>query len=258
MSITFGSVGDIIAVGQISWSLAKALNDSRGSAKEYQGLVKELRAFERAVLQIVALWQNYDCPDVITTDAVKDWLDTLRAFQEKAGKKYGASLGTSGGSGNLVKDISKKFVWMKEKEDILDLRRKLSSATDTITVSTLAAMGKSNKLAESVIAFRVQAVHAMLEDSKQRAEEQALQIKAVDEKINKQSKTLDLISIHLCEYKNEGHIAMQQLTPRGLGTGWQQDPVTLEDALGFRVPIPLELVTSWDASSAQIDFIVLS
>ncbi len=52
MSITFGSVGDVIAVGQIAWSLAKALNDSRGSAKEYQGLVKELRAFERAVLQV--------------------------------------------------------------------------------------------------------------------------------------------------------------------------------------------------------------
>ena len=51
MSITFGSVGDIIAVGQIAWSLVQALTDSKGSAKEYQGLVKELRAFERAVLQ---------------------------------------------------------------------------------------------------------------------------------------------------------------------------------------------------------------
>jgi hypothetical protein len=52
MSITFGSVGDIIAVGQIAWSLAQALTDSKGSAKEYQDLVKELRAFERAVLQV--------------------------------------------------------------------------------------------------------------------------------------------------------------------------------------------------------------
>ena len=52
MPIIFGSVGYITAVGQISWSLAKALNDSRGSAAEYQGLVRELRAFERAVLQV--------------------------------------------------------------------------------------------------------------------------------------------------------------------------------------------------------------
>lgn len=37
-----------------------------------------------------------------------------------------------------------------------------------------------------------------------------------------------------------------QATPRGLGTNWQQEPVTLEDALGCMVPIPLELVNSWD------------
>ena len=50
--ITFGSVGDIIAVGQIAWALAKALTDSRGSAKEYQDLIKELQAFDQALLQV--------------------------------------------------------------------------------------------------------------------------------------------------------------------------------------------------------------
>jgi hypothetical protein len=77
---------------------------------------------------------------VVTTDIAKDWLDTLRAFQEKVDKKYGRSLAASG-SGNRVKDASKKVLWLKEKEDILDLRRKLSSASDTITMLTLAAMG---------------------------------------------------------------------------------------------------------------------
>jgi hypothetical protein len=48
----------------------------------------------------------------------------------------------------------------------------------------------------------------------------------------------------------------QQATPRGLGTGWQQDPVTLEDALGFRIPLPLELVNSWKVSTASIECIV--
>lgn len=50
--ITFGSVGDIITVGQIAWSLAKSLSDSRGSAKEYQGLIKELETFDQALLQV--------------------------------------------------------------------------------------------------------------------------------------------------------------------------------------------------------------
>ncbi len=42
------------------------------------------------------------------------------------------------------------------------------------------------------------------------------------------------------------HIVSQQAAPRGLGTHWQQAPVTLEDALGFMVPIPLELVNTWE------------
>jgi hypothetical protein len=50
--ITFGSIGDIIAVGQLVWGLTSALSGSRGSAKEYQGLVKELQAFDQALLQV--------------------------------------------------------------------------------------------------------------------------------------------------------------------------------------------------------------
>jgi len=51
-AITFGLVGDIISVGEIAWSIAKALNGSRGSAKEYQNLVKELQLFNKALIQV--------------------------------------------------------------------------------------------------------------------------------------------------------------------------------------------------------------
>ncbi|KAH9208158.1 hypothetical protein DL95DRAFT_415047 [Leptodontidium sp. 2 PMI_412] len=99
-----------------------------------------------------------------------------------------------------------------------------------------------------------------------------MQIKAIDEKIDKQSKTSDLILSNIksgntsliqvhsitIDIKNilglfQSYILMQQSTLRGLGTGWQQDPVILEDALGFRIPIPLDLVNSWD----MLDMILL-
>lgn len=68
MSINFGSVGDIIAVGQIAWSLAKALTDSKRSAKEYQGLIKELQTFDQALLQVYPRlplkWNKSLGPDV--------------------------------------------------------------------------------------------------------------------------------------------------------------------------------------------------
>lgn len=45
--VTFGSVGDIIAVGQIAWNIAKALSSTRGSAKKYQSLIKDLELFKK-------------------------------------------------------------------------------------------------------------------------------------------------------------------------------------------------------------------
>jgi len=54
--ITFGSVGDIVAVGEIAWNIAKALRSTRGSAQEYQKLVKELEFFNKALLQVGVYW----------------------------------------------------------------------------------------------------------------------------------------------------------------------------------------------------------
>lgn len=48
----FGSLGDIIAICQIAWQLGKALDDGRGSAKEYQELRKDLRVFTEVLMQV--------------------------------------------------------------------------------------------------------------------------------------------------------------------------------------------------------------
>lgn len=57
----------------------------------------------------------------------------------KVDRRYGASW-KGCGSGNWIKDAPKKSFWLTEKEDISELRRKLASASDTITMFTLAAM----------------------------------------------------------------------------------------------------------------------
>jgi hypothetical protein len=51
MSITSGNIGDMIAIGKVAWELARALT-GQGSAKEYQGLVKDLEAFDEALLEV--------------------------------------------------------------------------------------------------------------------------------------------------------------------------------------------------------------
>ena len=92
------------------------------------------------------LWQSYnDSPELnelgtITKQVVKDCRETLHAFRLRIDKEYCTSLGI-GGSGNWLKDASKKVIWVKEKEDILELRQKLQVAGDMITMLSLAAMG---------------------------------------------------------------------------------------------------------------------
>lgn len=43
------------------------------------------------------------------------------------------------------------------------------------------------------------------------------------------------------------NVILLQCMRRGLGTQWKQEPVTLEDALGMHIRLPLEVVNSWDA-----------
>lgn len=165
---------------------------------------------------MVALWQNYEnSPELealgtTTKEAIKDWKDTLLAFRLKIDKKYGTNL-CAGGSGNWLKDASKKVKWLTEKEDILELRRKLHSASDTLTMSILAAMGsvifdhfsrntliwlgdrKSNRLTSSAQAVRVELVHGLLQDSIKQAEEQMAQLKLMDKKLDSQATTSSMI-----------------------------------------------------------------
>lgn len=94
--------------------------------------------------QVASLWQNYESsPELIelgdlTKNTVKDWKDTLLEFRLKFEKKYGTSLSPKG-SGNWVKDTSKKVLWLTEKEDVLKMKEKLRTVSHTISMLAIAA-----------------------------------------------------------------------------------------------------------------------
>lgn len=52
MLISFGSVGDIVAVAQIAGKLCKALSASQGSAREFKNVVLELSVLHGALEQV--------------------------------------------------------------------------------------------------------------------------------------------------------------------------------------------------------------
>jgi hypothetical protein len=54
------------------------------------------------------------------------------------------------------------------------------------------------------------------------------------------------------------YLVIQKSLPREVDSPWSQAPVTLEDSLGFVVPIPLELVTSWKVWLEYTTYIQMS
>ncbi len=139
---------------------------------------------------------------------MNEWKDTLEAFRKQVDRKYGATL-CAGGSGSWIKDASKKISWTTEKEDILELRRKLQTGSDAITMLVLAAMQyvccccisgdilmmfrKSNRLDSATQERRVKGVHSLLQEAMKNGEEQTKLLKVVNGKIDEQAQKSNMI-----------------------------------------------------------------
>ena len=124
MPITFGSVGDIISVCLLIKDIVAALNDCKGSAHNYQRLIRELDLLERVLLQVDQLVSKhkaspaFDVLSIATQEAVESCRQSARPFLERV-KKYSESL-KPGGSGNIVKDAARKVQWRALQKDEVD------------------------------------------------------------------------------------------------------------------------------------------
>ena len=72
--------------------------------------------------------------------AIKQCQECLHSFSNNVAQTYDISLGV-GSSSNWLKSTSKKILWLKEKEDIAELRNKLQVGSNAIMIFTLAAIG---------------------------------------------------------------------------------------------------------------------
>lgn len=115
MSITFSSVGDIIAVSLIVKDLIKAFDDSRGSMSEYQGVIRELEILVRVLLEVDQVSKSHDrTMELNALDmTAKRIADACRCCVEGfIGKiqSYGTSLSAQG-SAHPIRKVSNKVLW---------------------------------------------------------------------------------------------------------------------------------------------------
>lgn len=143
-SVTFGSVGDIITVCLLAKSIAKALDDSRGSSAEYQGLVTEIRSLERSLLEVELFTRSWrDASSSVSlqhecSKLVNDCRKTLETFRDYL-KKYDSSLSTSAHEG-FLRRAGNKIKWqLLAKDTVSRFRSELAGHSNALNMMMITA-----------------------------------------------------------------------------------------------------------------------
>lgn len=134
MSITFGSVGDIIAVCLLVKDCVGALSETNGSAAEYQAVIRELYVLEKALLEVGILSKTHATTQELNalfaslTTTIDQCRKSLASFKAKT-QRYDDYLGTGSTKSSVQKVFAgsaKKILWqVRMKDDISRFRAEI-------------------------------------------------------------------------------------------------------------------------------------
>lgn len=139
MSVTFSSVGDIIAVCQLVTQAVKAISDSRGSSSEYRDLVSLLSALVIALEHVRATIQTHS--HILNLASLEGVLSACHRYLDEhlnMIQKYQLTL-RKGGSGNLGRDIAAKLKWTGKKDELNSFRQGISQYVSSLQLLLQAA-----------------------------------------------------------------------------------------------------------------------
>lgn len=139
MSVTFSSVGDIIAVCQLVTQAVKATCDSRGSSSEYRDLVSLLSALVIALEHVRATIQTHS--HILNLASLEEVLSECHRYLDEhlnMIQKYHLTL-RKGGSGNLGRDIAAKLKWTGKKDELTAFRQGISQYVSSLQLLLQAA-----------------------------------------------------------------------------------------------------------------------
>lgn len=138
MPITFGSVGDIIAIALIVKDLIEALEKSRGASAEYKALIRDLRLLEDILSKVEVLANTHETTFELaalyqtvrrTTEICRE---SIVAFKARL-TKYEPTLGND--KANKVKStLSKIRFHVGEKEDVAKFRAEIAGHVASLNV----------------------------------------------------------------------------------------------------------------------------
>lgn len=138
------SVGDCITISILIKDVFSALDNSQGSAAEYQELCRELWSLDKALLEVKQLSENIS--DVVQLNALQQsvgravtqckecivtYLDKIKAFNRTL---------RDGGSGSRIRDAYGKIKWsLTQKYELVKFRREIAAHGSAINMLLITA-----------------------------------------------------------------------------------------------------------------------
>ncbi|KAJ0165190.1 hypothetical protein CTA2_12068 [Colletotrichum tanaceti] len=260
-TLTFGAVGDFIAVIEVVRSIIVALDDSRGLVKAYRDVVQSLEVLEKT-LHLVADLYNEQSPASDTGDlraialrCVAQIHLCLQEFSDKI-QKFAPSL-SNGGTKNVFKDVRRKIQWKLEEGDVDKFRAEVAGYTSSLNMllelTTARVVQRNHEAAIQQAADTENRTAVMKRNSNQ-------SLKGFFDVIGRRilsrlgfvsrlaielkSSTAQLISMVLtvsAELSSIRAVIMRLERPVS------EEFFLLEDATGKVFPIHLRTITSWEA-----------
>jgi len=143
-TITFGSVGDIIAICLLAKEIIVALDESRGSSKEHRELTDELRSLERALLEAALMLDRHKGSMGSIANAILAELDASKTCLEQFSAvlaKYSAALRPDSSVGSATK-MAKSVKWRLAEKDVVakftdDIARRFNALSMLVITANL-------------------------------------------------------------------------------------------------------------------------
>ncbi|KAI9692915.1 MAG: hypothetical protein M1822_004910 [Bathelium mastoideum] len=135
MPVPFGiSIGDFIALINVTVTIVNALKDSTGSTKEYQDVVRELESLSLALINVRDIKTDRTELKAALTSVVSNCGRTVQDFLNKI-RRFEVSLGTPGCSRRKFRDGLRKIQWaLYSKDDIRSFQMELYSHTASLNI----------------------------------------------------------------------------------------------------------------------------
>ncbi|GKT58321.1 vegetative cell wall protein gp1 [Colletotrichum tofieldiae] len=260
-TLAFGAVGDFIAVIELIKNIIVALDDCRGSARDYQDTVQNLEMLGKILQQVAEVYQDQGFNDHLGDLRAIAWrsLQQIRlcldGFSDKI-QKFAPSL-TNGGTKNVFKDVARKIQWKLEEKDVDKFRTEVMGYTMSLNmlleVTTVRVVQRNHEASIQQASEAETRTAVMIHDSNQ-------SLKGYFGMIGRRILSrLDFVARLGMELKSStSHLMSMMLAVSGelssirtvimrLERPLNEEHFVFEDATGKVFPIHLRTITSWEA-----------